>query len=529
MPPVIAAALIAAIPATGATIFGGLTVASALATGITAVASIGASFALNKLSARNKPKSDPSITQLTVKQATPNRSRIYGRVKTGGAVFFEVAAPAEHANLVIGIIICEGPIDAIEEYWLNDTFSTSAPGGGPNVALPWGALIAHESRLGTDTQTGGALFAPYAFPWQLKGLAWTGFTAVQPPIPAKQFQFFYPNGLPNIRVVCRGSKLYDPRGSDWDNPATWVWSSNPALVALDYLTFYKVDASGTKVPRGMGLPRSRINLNSFRNFANVCDSRVATRYQFDGSGNVIETGGTEIRYECHGQYDMSQAPSEVLARILETADAHLYTLADGTVGIRGGIWEAPTVTITNDEIISADFTQGNEKYTVVNQMKISFISPHLDYQVVEGAPYDDDGNQDINGVLAEDFTLGYVQSYSQARRLAKIAMAKRNPRWRFNSLVCTLGALNALGEQFIHVTYSPGGVDLIDEDFLVLNFKLVAGNDRILCELQLASLSSDAYDWDSATEDMVPPAPGITPETGGVDPSGGGNLTNSGP
>jgi hypothetical protein len=158
---------------------------------------------------------------------------------------------------------------------------------------------------------------------------------------------------------------------------------------------------------------------------------------------------------CDGQYYMDQAPTEVLSRILETCDAHLYTLADGTIGIRGGIWQTPTVTITNDMIISADFTQGNEKFAVVNELKIQITSPWLDYQTVEGEPYSDEDDQDINGVLAQDFTLPWVQSYSQARRLAKITMAKRNPRWRFNSLVCTLGALDALGEQFIHVTYSP--------------------------------------------------------------------------
>jgi hypothetical protein len=139
---------------------------------VAAVLSVGASFAINKLTAKKPQRSDPSINQLTVKQATPFRSRIYGRVKTGGAVFFEAANPAEHANLVIAQVICEGPIDAIEQYWLNDTFSTST--GGPNVALPWGALIAHESRLGTDTQTAGALYAGLWSNWPAEGLGMDG-------------------------------------------------------------------------------------------------------------------------------------------------------------------------------------------------------------------------------------------------------------------------------------------------------------------------------------------------------------------
>jgi hypothetical protein len=108
----------------------------------------------------------------------------------------------------------------------------------------------------------------YGLTGQLKGLAWTGMTCVQPPIPVKQFQFYYPNGLPAIRTVVRGALLYDPRDG-----AT-RWTRNPALIALDYLTAYKTDASGTKVPRGMGIPISRINLDSFKAFANVCAGRL---------------------------------------------------------------------------------------------------------------------------------------------------------------------------------------------------------------------------------------------------------------
>src|SRR4051794_5092315 len=109
MPVAIAAAIAALIPATRATLFTigtgaaatAVTAASILGTGIAAVLSVGASFALNKLTAKKPQRPDPSINQLTVKQASPFRSRIYGRVKTGGAVFFEAANPAEHANLVI--------------------------------------------------------------------------------------------------------------------------------------------------------------------------------------------------------------------------------------------------------------------------------------------------------------------------------------------------------------------------------------------------------------------------------------------
>src|SRR4051812_47640491 len=123
MPPLIASALVALTVGTSFEI--SATVATAIAYGITTIATVGAQFALNKLTRKPKDKGEPQFNQLTIRQATPVRTRIYGRVKTSGALFIEIAAPFEHANLVLGIIICEGPIDAIEEWWLNDTWSTS--------------------------------------------------------------------------------------------------------------------------------------------------------------------------------------------------------------------------------------------------------------------------------------------------------------------------------------------------------------------------------------------------------------------
>jgi hypothetical protein len=60
----------------------------------------------------------------------------------------------------------------------------------------------------------------------------------------------------------------------------------------------------------------------------------------------------------------------------------------------------------------------------------------------------------------------------------------------------------------------------------VLNFKMAAGGDRMLCELQLASLSSDVYDWDADTEDRPPPTSGNVVD--GPGPSGGGPSGGNG-
>jgi hypothetical protein len=118
MPPLLAAAI------TGLVIGGveiSATAATVIAYGITAVATIGAQFALNKLTARKDKKGDPQLTAITIKQAIPVRTRAYGICKLGGALFYEDAIPLQFQPLVMGIVHCEGPVDGIIGYYLNES------------------------------------------------------------------------------------------------------------------------------------------------------------------------------------------------------------------------------------------------------------------------------------------------------------------------------------------------------------------------------------------------------------------------
>jgi hypothetical protein len=76
MPPLLAGALIALAPSLGATIGFGITAASAIAYGVTTIATIGAQFAFNRLRSK-RPRGDPQITSFTIKQPIPQRMRAY--------------------------------------------------------------------------------------------------------------------------------------------------------------------------------------------------------------------------------------------------------------------------------------------------------------------------------------------------------------------------------------------------------------------------------------------------------------------
>jgi hypothetical protein len=488
MPPVLAAAIVAAIPAAGATAFSigatAFTYATVAAYAIVTAASVGVSLLLQ--GQQKREKQDPS--QIHVKQALPSRVRGYGRHKLAGAMFlFERSG----ADLIQGIVHCEGPIDAIEQWWLNDK-QTTIPSGTAGSATfvgiyPWALYVSVESHLGATTQTASAqLLSRFGAFWTSnhrgRGLAYSIIRYDLPPKPEKNFQLIYPNGAPGLRVVARLSTVYDPR------TGLTAWSDNPALAIRDYLTH----------ARGFAIPSSRMDDDLFAAFANVCDELIP-----------LKAGGTEKRYRLGGTYDLTEERREVLKRLLATCDAELFPTPEGNVGIRGGKWEEPTVTISDEHILSySDFGQANDKLDAFNRLKISYTSPAHDYQPTEGEAWDNLASQAQIGVLEQDFNLPMVQWFGQARRLAKIAMAKGNPRWK-GTVVTNLAGLNALGERLITLQISELG---LNETFLITHFEIgMDGPAPSSCIIGVTSLDESAYSWDAATEEgEAPPVPADT-------------------
>lgn len=517
MPPLIGAAIVAGIEAVGVTGLAGATVfgvsaATIIGYGVTTLALIGAQFAFNRMKAAHEKKTgDLQLTAVTIKQPIPVRTRAYGQVQLGGALFYEDAIPVIYQPLLLGIVHCEGPINRFLGIKLNDSISgvngaAGADASGINASLPWAFYIDIESKRGTDTQAASFILnTQRGFTGQLKGLAYTVIMCTQMFRPDKYFQYYYPNGVPQIRVIAETSLVYDPRdgSQSWTDESTYKYSRNSAICIMDYLTRYKVDSSGRNIPRGMGLARSRINIASFIAFANICDQVYQSKYTINfADGSIVTSPRSEPRYCCDAIYSMDQAPVDVLNRMVATCDATLFTMADGTIGIRGGNYETPTVLINDDMILECEITRSTGQLNAFNRLKISFTAWNMDYQVIEGHPLDDNDSIADLGVLSQDLNVPYVSSYSQARRLARIAMMKGNPEWTYTKLTCTLAALNVLGEEFVHVTHSLPG---IDGPFLVHNVTLRFDEGKV--DLMLTSVDPAAYDWNPETDDATPPSP----------------------
>lgn len=458
-----------------------VTLASIISYTILTAAVIGGSVLAQRLGQDDKGKHNTE--QFTVKEAIGARRRGYGTTKLGGNLVF---LQDRTGTLFSAIVHCEGPIDSYREWWLNDKVTAIAAGslGGQAGVVPWTIYVVVESHLGADDQVASTgLLTNFPGTWtsnhRLRGLAYSVMGCQVPVNPERNLKIVFPNGAPQLRVVARLAKVYDPRLApvhDIDDPDTWAWSDNVSLCILDFL----------KSPRGFGLSSERMNLDSFAVFADLCDEAVP-----------LKAGGTEKRYRLGGVYDLTEEPRDVLRRMLSTCDGEIVPLPDGTVGIRGGEWVAPTVTISDAQVLAYEYQAGGDKLAAFNKLKITYTSPGHDYQQIEGEAWEDEENQDLTGeVRSQDLPLPMVQSHAQARRLAKIVMAKGNPVHRLSNLTAQLPALDLLGERAVHITLADLG---IDADFLITRF--VPADDLSTVTLDAVSLDASAYSWNAALEE----------------------------
>lgn len=98
----------------------------------------------------------------------------------------------------------------------------------------------------------------------------------------------FPNGVPNIKVLARGAKPYDPRTGET------VYSPNSMLVTRHYLTDQRL---------GQGYDADRIDDAVGNASANICDEIVDTRpvdqvvRSVDAAGDWLELDGERLLFE----------------------------------------------------------------------------------------------------------------------------------------------------------------------------------------------------------------------------------------
>lgn len=437
---------------------------------------VGISAVAAKVLAPSLPK--PGSTQVPLRQSFSPRRSAFGLVRTSGVYALFEAVDKLSVDV---LALHDGEIDGFERYYLNDDRVELGSGGPNGVISPDGVkypatVVWIYTRAGLATETAYAEVTAIDPAWDTahRGDGVASLALVCKQTKAKHMSDDFPNGLPIPSAAYRAQKVYDPRDGDQvqGDKSTYVWSANPALATLAYMT----DAAG-----GMKLDyASRIlpNIDYWIAAADDCDAAEAT------------ADGTEARYRIGLAYDHDNAPAEVIGAHLESFDGWLTQIGNGAFLLRSGRYEAPTVTIQDRHVLSYTLTHFQPDEQAVNEIVATYVDPDSEFTEVDAGAVRDEADIAARGVVrSQKVSLAGVPSATQAYRIARRRLDRATQPVR-GSITTNLWGLNALGERFVQLQISDNAAlsDLvveitdspkIDLANLSLTFPFVAANPAI--------------------------------------------------
>lgn len=461
---------------------------------------VGSSLGLSLLSSLFYKKDKgptPEDVQQQTKNAVAPRHRHYGRVKVSGNWAF---ANTEQGNFHKVLAIGQGPIDAIEEFWVDDFLATRDDSTGlVTVGTPvdgdtknYANKVRILYRLGTPTTLYYSELAsvfPSLWTNAHRGRGVVSLYATQYAVGQNDYMTFFPSGInTNYRVVLRGAIL--------ENPVTYAmaWDDNSASVIRDYL--YHED--GLRLPKSLVM--TPLAIEGWQTAYNKCEAAIN-----------LKAGGTEPRYRSWGSYSLEEKCADVLNRMLLSCDGRLMITPDA--GLTLNIGDIPENPVVIDSSMIVGFTElgrGHDIMTTANVVRATYTSPTGadDYQSTDADPWIDTVDVGLRGELATSYDFPMVPSHSQCRRLMKLAAYRSNPSW-VGQFTCNVKALRAFGERYCRIVFPSFG---IDEIFEIQNFNFDFGENGILntISVQVSSLPAEAYSWDADQEE------GDAPETSGI-------------
>lgn len=436
--------------------------------------------------AQKPPGMGGGAMKTVINQADAYRTRGYGRAKLGGV---RATLRSRKGRLYQVILVHHGEIHRFADIYFGDlrlTLNSDGAATNEEVRHNGNFYVDIQTRRGSDDSPAYQMLVDNLTDWttahKINGVATV--MARFRSINQKRFNKIFPQGAATpITAVCELSEVYDPRVQ------TTRYTPNSALCTRDYM----------RNADGFRLPRELVGSASWARMADRCDEPIRRR-----------NGTTEPRYALGGVYSLNDQPKDALSRMLATCDGELFTDADGKIGIRGGAWSEPTVTLDYDKghIKQHSLTQGNDRYAAFNKLVVTYIAPGQDYKTAELVAWEDLESQAIIGVKEQTLPLDMVQSASQAKRLGRIYAAKQNPRW-MGTISTTLYGLLAYGAsddnpdngRIIRVKLPE--LD-IDETFWVEQCGI--RGDLTGCEFTIRSLGPEAYGHNEADDPEDPAA-----------------------
>jgi len=458
---------------------------------------------------------DPEAARTPFQQTIPSRTGLYGKARISGATLL-----MESKGVILYCVLAlnTGQLDGYEQLYLHDDRISTVSGWVQQTADGYygesGQLTYVETRTGLPTET------PYAGLVSELPQFWSndhrgdGIATMYMRCRHGKSEHIprqFPNGIPKPSWVARGYRLYDWRNPahDPDNEATWTFSQNPVLMLADYLT---------SMHHGMGFPWSRLiepQLASWTEAANVCDEPVP-----------LKAGGTQPRYRAGGMFQFMNPPSDIIGRLLQCFDGWMGPDGTGAYRIYAGKYYEPIgeeVTVYRSEVVDFSLQRFVEDERAVNQLIVAYTSPEHDYKVVETDSWSNTADIAARGdELTKPFKLEWVQWNSQARRLAKMQLARM--LGARGSLKMTLAGLKLLGRRFARLQI-PELSFLADLPVEIQTLEIDLQSMSVI--VGWVAVDAASYTWNASVEEGNGPSGG-TSTPGGGDPGDPGDPGDDG-
>ena len=450
---------------------------------------------------------------------------IYGERLVGGTRVFVETSGTDNTYLYVSLVLSEGEISSIEEIRVDEKTVTFDGALSDNVQRNVASsdsnfykadpneengsaesTIIVEPHFGTDGQSASSLLSTLSN-WgsnhKLSGLCYLAFRF-------KWNQDVY-SGIPKIQAKIKGKKVVAYNSSLVAQ--TPAFSTNPAWCLLDYLTNSRY---------GKGLTTNEINLQSFYDASQVCETQV-TPYSGASNINIFDTNGV---------IDTSKKLLENVRELLKGCRGYLpytqgkYNLIIETIG-------SASITLTEDDIIGGYNLQTPAKNEKYNRVIVSYVNPDRNFQVdeVQFPPIDDSGlpsadrhatmKTDDGGFLLEGrFEFGKVITNTyQAEEMAEVILRRTRDSLRLSINVAFSAYDLAIGD-IVNVSHSSIGFS--SKPFRVLAIKF---NPDYTLGLDLVEHQNAHYTWATKTQATAIPTTNL-PNPNSIQPPASVTLSD---
>jgi len=436
--------------------------------------------ARTRVEAEKQQEALPKGRDISVVASDGYRRIVYGEALVGGNIVF--AATSDNNQYLHLVVVFAGhECESIQAIYLDDcrVDFPAVPGWCSHFVNPDGSFFATnvvylQKNLGGEDQTALSQLVAANVGWtsdhRLRGCCHAY-------LKLKWEATVFGDGIPDIRAMLRGKKVYDPRlGYAW-------YTACAPLITADFLTDTRY---------GLGESSSRVYVSSLTDAANIADQSVTK-----------VGGGTEYRYTINGSFEANVTPDEVLTK-MAAAMAGRIAYSQGQWNILPATWRAPVLSLNESDILS-DFTTDTSvsRRDLFNRVRGTFQNPDelyatVNYPIVTNSLY---YSQDQSEELYAEINQDFVTSPATCQRLGKISLERIRQSLQV-SATFGLKALQLTVGDTVNLSVDELGwsnklFEVHDVDFVEQSGKDGA---TLGVSLVLRETGSGVYDWNNGEE-----------------------------